>query len=131
MKFKHNYSSETYLKTVFNRQHRSAISQFRCGILPLRIETDHYTSIPEHYRLCLMCDQDVVESETHFLLYCTRYNMIRQDYFNNILVVHPDFSALSDNEKLMILMSDQFVKRTAQIIWQCFELRRHYMYIST
>ena len=34
--FKQEYGSESYVSNVTNRQHRSAIAQFRCGVLLLK-----------------------------------------------------------------------------------------------
>ena len=130
VRFKDTYTSETYLQKVSNRQHRSAISQFRCGILPLSIETGRYTNIPEEFRLCLMCDENVIESEVHFLLYCNKYQTIRQQFLQNIYVTYPQFEQLGDNEKLKILMLDVYVKETAKFIYMCYDLRRNSMYID-
>ncbi len=41
--FKENYETEPFVYRVHNRAHRSLSSQFRCGILPLKIETGRYT----------------------------------------------------------------------------------------
>ena len=84
-----------------NRQHRSAIAQFRCGILPLKIETGRYMNIPVEFRLCNFCD-NCTETEVHFLLYCPKYSEIRSE-FNNVTNLYdriPNFENLNDNEKL-------------------------------
>lgn len=131
VKFKREYCPEPYLKSVLNRQHRSALAQIRCGILPLSIETGRYLNIPEEYRLCLLCDQNVTESETHFIFHCSKYASLREQYFEEIAHVHPNFLALSDDDKFVILMSESSVKKTANFVCQCFELRRKSMYITT
>ncbi len=43
------------------------LSQFRSGILLLKIETDQYTQIPLEFRLCILCDRNLVDDENHFL----------------------------------------------------------------
>lgn len=45
--------------------------QPKTSILPLTIETGRFQNTPEEDRLCEMCDLNDVESESHFLLYCT------------------------------------------------------------
>ncbi len=50
--FKQEYGNECYVKIVTNRQHRAALSQFRCGVLPLKVETNKFQDIPIEYRLC-------------------------------------------------------------------------------
>ena len=59
-----------------SKGHESAMTQFRCGTAPLRIETGWYEGIPEEERLCPMCN-DGVENELHALLECTLYNDLR------------------------------------------------------
>ena len=36
---KQNYNMENYLSMNISKSHRSLLAQFRCGILPIRIET--------------------------------------------------------------------------------------------
>ncbi len=66
--FKQEYGTEHYVKVVTNRQHRAALSQFRCGVLPLKVETGIFQDIPVEYRLCIICEENVIETESHFLL---------------------------------------------------------------
>ncbi len=40
--FKLEYGNEHYVKVVTNRQHRATLSQFRCGVLPLKVETRRF-----------------------------------------------------------------------------------------
>ena len=65
--FKEYYDTEPYVCKVYNRAHRSLVSQFRCGILPIKIETGRYTQIPIEYRLCILCKENVIEDENQFL----------------------------------------------------------------
>ncbi len=37
--FKENYETEPFVYNVHNRAHMSLLSRFRCGIVPLKIET--------------------------------------------------------------------------------------------
>ena len=50
------------------------MAQFRCGILPLRLETGRFVGEPEYQRICKMCDSGQVENELYFLLECQFYN---------------------------------------------------------
>ncbi len=38
--FKEEHGTEHYVKVVTNRQHRAALSQFRCGVLSLKVDTE-------------------------------------------------------------------------------------------
>ena len=41
-----------------------------------------------------------------------------------------NFDNLSDDEKLLLLMTEKLVKLIASFIWECLEIRRHTMYIN-
>ena len=71
--FKNSYETEPYLSVLRNKQHRSVMFQFRCGILPLSVETGKLMSIPPEYRLCLQLDTPNTEDEAHFLFHCKFY----------------------------------------------------------
>ncbi len=64
--FKQEYGAEHYVKVVTNRQHIAALSQFRYGGLPLNGGTGRFQDIPVEYRLCTMCEENVIETESHF-----------------------------------------------------------------
>ncbi len=67
-----------------NRQHRAASFQFRCGVLPLKVEAGRFQDIPAEYILCTMCEENAIETESHFLLYCSKYNQLRYQLFTNL-----------------------------------------------
>ncbi len=79
--FKENYETEPFVYKVHSRAHRSLLSQFRCGILPLKIESGRYTQIPLEFRLCILCDSNFVEDENHFLFQCHFYHTLRDQFF--------------------------------------------------
>ena len=47
------------------------------GNLPLRVETEHYRSIPLENRFCTHCNLNQVEDEIHFITSCELYTDIR------------------------------------------------------
>ncbi len=47
--------------------HHAILSQFRLGILPLRIETGHWENESIEDRVCLVCEENFAEDEYHFL----------------------------------------------------------------
>ena len=59
-RFKESHQTEYYLKCIANRGHRAVLSQFRCGILPLAIETGRFMNIPLEYRLCNFCEDNIM-----------------------------------------------------------------------
>ena len=50
--FTTSYTVEKYVLFNLNRSERSILAQFRCGILPLRIETGRYVGEKPEERLC-------------------------------------------------------------------------------
>lgn len=74
---KSNNASESKL----TKCERSTFAQFRCGTLPIRIETGRFRNERICDRLCLFCSEQCIEDEKHFLLYCTLYKNIRQNNF--------------------------------------------------
>ena len=79
-----------------------------------------------------MCDQNVIETESHFLLCCSKYNQLRYDFMAGLTGLfdrYPNFDYSNEGTKLTILMSSEYVKSTAKFIFECFDLRRKTMYI--
>ena len=78
------------------------LAQFRCGILPLRIETGRYVGEKPEGRLCKICDSQQIEDETHFLLQRPFYSVLRDNLFSSIEYIN--FNQLPDIDKTLILM---------------------------
>ena len=85
---KKSYEFENYLKTVTNPAHRISLTKLRLGCHALRIQTGKYenrgVSIPVEQRTCLLCKQNCVEDEKHFLMYCKGFTTIRHELCSNI-----------------------------------------------
>ncbi len=65
--FKMSSCVEPYLTYTLDKYKRSLFAQFRCGILPLRIETGRFARIPLNERICEQCDLMKIEDEFHFI----------------------------------------------------------------
>jgi hypothetical protein len=81
---KNQYNVEKYVELNIPKNVRSAMAMFRCGVLPLRIETGRYKSEPIEDRICVFCNLNEIETEKHFLLHCPLYNQLREDFFRKI-----------------------------------------------
>ncbi len=80
-----------------------------------------------------MCEENVIETESHFLLYCSKYNQLRYQFFTNLnglFTLYPHFDYSDDDFKLTVLMSNEYVKSTAEFIWECFNIRHRNMYFT-
>ena len=125
--FKRDCNADPYVY-MHNRGQRSAIAQLRCGILPLSIETGRYNSIPLEFRLCMHCNDDTVEDEYHFLFHCTFYSELRQELSAHVTNVIPHYNYQSDSEKLITLMSSEFIYKTSEYVYNAFNKRRSSIY---
>ena len=126
--FKNSYETEPYVYKVFNRAHRSILAQFRCGILPIKVETGRFTQIPQEFRLCILCDSNSVEDERHFLFECSFYEDIRNTFFHTVENLHSEFNTLNYENRFKLLMSIDVVKLTANFVYTIYKKRRDFIY---
>lgn len=109
-----------------NKIERSHLAQFRFGILPLRMETGRYVGEKPEDRLCKLCDQQSVESETHFLFYCSLYNNIRSDIFGE-LFNSDEFKSMDFPTKMVHLM-EEHTRKLSKYIVRAYNCRRSCLY---
>ena len=124
-KLKDFYTDSTYIYKPLSFMQRKLMSQFRLGVLKLRIETGRYVRprLPPEQRFCQICNNGEVEDELHFLLICRRYDQARQNLFSHINDMH-SFMDLSNEEKLKLLVNDSsLVKQTAKFLANSYEFR--------
>ena len=72
-------------------------------------------------RLCKICDFQQIEDETHFLLHCPFYSVLRQNLFS--AVKHVNFDQLSDIDKTIIFMNS-LPRQTTKYLVDAFEKRK-------
>ncbi len=77
-------STAPHLQCNLPKPQRSLISQLRLGILPIGIETGRFPSTPECERICQLCTQNKVESESHFMFECDLYIPYREELETSI-----------------------------------------------
>lgn len=105
-KFKKSYECEPYLKMNISMKYRQALSKFRFGVAPLRIETGRYVGESEENRLCQTCKSNEVENEEHCLTRCDSYVSIRQILYNAATKIDNNFQNKSDTNKLYFILSN-------------------------
>ena len=72
------------------------------------IETGRYnkpSKIPIDERFCLKCKDGSIEDEKHFLLHCSKFDVLRNSLFRNITVIVPSFLSLTDESKFQLLIT--------------------------
>ena len=129
--FKSEFELEKYVCSFLSRSERSFLAQFRLGILPLQIETGRFTTplTPLENRLCLVCNQNKVEDEFHFLLECPLYDLERISLFENLLLTDCLFVLNSEN-LLRTIVTYKNPKIIARYIKECYLKRNRLLYNS-
>ena len=116
-----------YVSLKLERNYRSLLAQLRLGILPLRLETERIKNEKVHERICLVCCDNLVEDEKHFLFHCKAYSSERDAFFAKIINSYYDFDNLNFDEKLVYLFNDRpYV--LAKFVNQCLYKRRGILY---
>jgi hypothetical protein len=78
-------NTEVYVKLDIPNPLRSTMAMFRCGVLPLQIETGRYKGDPIKDKICIMYNLNETESEkNHFQLFCTLYREQRKFYISKL-----------------------------------------------
>jgi hypothetical protein len=122
--FKSVFKTEDYLLIDLKKNDRSLLAQFRCGILPLRIETGRYVGEAVENRLCLLCDEHLVENESHFLISCKYYENLRRDCLINILHNHADQPA----DRQLCALVQNHPRQLAKYLTKAYLKRRNYLF---
>ena len=127
IKFKNFDQKPSFLLKPLSFIQRKSLNKFCTSCLELKICTGRYLQIPEAARVCKVTDrcsaQSLVETECHFLLACSGYSEIRQQWLSK-LTLPDNFAELADISQLNILINNlNNVKPTAQFIVEAFDLR--------
>ena len=139
IKFKETFHTESYLKVFLPKHKRSLIAQFRCGILPLHIETGRFKNITDpdtgkirklkaEERICPVCKSGEIENEIHFLCISPEYHLPRQMLFCQISNISPDFMRLSVEDKFIFVVCN-FWKELSCFITEAWAIRKSILYI--
>ena len=126
--FKSSLLTETYVRVVSNRKHRSAMAKFRMEVAPIRLETSRYEGLSVEDRLCPLCELEP-ESEEHVLLKCVYYCDIRDYLLNMLNESNINFEDLLPGDKLTVILSHpMFVKDCAKTCHEILQKRRILLY---
>ncbi len=129
--FKNSYEVEPYALSFMNRNHRSYLAQYRCGILPLSTETGMWASIHLEDRICKMCESMVVGDEYHFIFHCSLYNNIRNPFLQHVGNTMLNINEKNKIDKKILFMSKEFVGYFAKIISDIIEVRHDKLFVKT
>ncbi len=109
IKFKNVFEVEPYVLSFMSRQRRSYPAQLRNSILSLQLEVGRWTNKAVEDWLCLICNNDTVEDEEHFLFHChcNLYDGECQEFYNYMKNNIPNFNNLSIEPKLQRVLSEE------------------------
>ncbi len=124
VKFKKRFEVEPYILSFMNHKIRSYLAQFRSGILPLQIEVGRWANKNVEERLCLVCNEGLVEDELHFIFHYNYYNSKRCDFSVHITKSVPNFMDLTEDAKLHIFMFKENVKEFNNYMCNIYEMRQ-------
>lgn len=123
--FKQNVQLEPYVTMNITKQERSLMARFRCGILPLRVETGRYQNEPLQERYCVLCKSNSIEDEKHFIFQCKFYENNRISFFHSINLD----KNLDETVNLNIIMENN-QRQTAKYLNLIYSVRQSYLYKS-
>ena len=113
---------------ILPRNHRSALSRFRCGVAPIRLETGRYERLPVCERLCPFCN-DTVENEIHVILSWPLYNDIRLQMIEYAFLLDSNFNDFTDEQKLVFLFNNErLIEKCAKTCFKILQRRSSYLY---
>ena len=126
--FKTDISKFDYLEQIKNLKHRRAVAKLRSGNHSLRIESGRHCvpKLLESLRICQHCRSNQIENENHFLFHCDRYNTIRQQITDDIVLKYPSFDLLNDTDKTIFLFNnvDSFIcKKLGYFVYEALHIR--------
>ena len=104
-------------------------TQFRHGILPLKVETGRFQNISLHDRVCEFCKLNEVEDEIHFLCRCSLYNHLRQCLYQTALIDCPP--NVHGDENIFIYLMKFKYREVSTFIMQAWEIRQQSLYIQS
>ena len=125
-RFKSSFCYEEYIDKIENDTLRKHFSCLRLTSHCLEIEFGRFNGIDRQNRLCKLCQQNVVESEYHFILCCPRYSEIRSKYLGHISWpnVNKFINYMSTKSKKTLINLAKFIK-------EAFKFRKNTLDIIT
>ena len=126
--YKKAFIVEPYVLSFMNRKKRSYLAQYRCGILPLEVETGRWINKPVEERTCKICKDGSVEDENHVTFYCTAYVKLRQAFYEDISKNIYNIKDISIDEQISTFMLNEYVCKFANYITEIMEHRQTLLY---
>ena len=123
--FKRHIETEKYVTANLSKYERSLIAKLRSGTLSLAIETGRFRNIEVENRFCLMCDQNQIENEIHFVCICPFYHELRQKLY---IELNLDLESTEYENLFIKILSTEKIYRFSSFLVNAWEKRRDYIY---
>ena len=128
--FKSVYNIDAYVTCLMPRSHRSALSKFRLGVAPIRIETGRYERLSVSERICFHC-KSCVEDELHVLLNCPLYDELRSNFYQSLQVIGINMdekSPISQFNFILNSLDEKLIRMSAKFCCEILTRRRKALY---
>ena len=119
-KFKNVFGYEDYLDKLTNITLRKYLTRFRVSSHNLEIEVGRYHGIDRENRTCKLCNVNVIESEFHFLLCCSKYTEIR-----NIYVGALSWPSINMFNNMLSTKNKKNLNNLSKFLKEAFECRKN------
>lgn len=113
-RYKHDFDMEQYLDFIKDKKFKIAFTKFRLSSHDLAIESGRYENLNRNERICKYCNGNFIETEYHFLLVCTHYRELRQQYMKPY---YGHWPTLNKFDELMSKRSKKNVLNIAKFIY--------------
>lgn len=114
--YKENFTMESYI-SIQSHEIRKTLCRFRKSAHDLRVERGRYEFVKNYTgqriplernkRTCLLCNQNLVEDECHFVTDCPLYKEERNSFFHYVSILNKNFILLTKKDKFIWLMSNE------------------------
>ena len=124
--FKNEYAPSNYLELSTRTSERRALTKLLISNHKLMIELGRYNQISRDGRICPACGSNQIEDEIHFLFYCSKYSIMRDNFPNKIQTLIPNIRHLNVNDLIIELMNSSMYFINIQLIKfisSCFDFR--------
>ena len=110
--YKGSFTREPYLDLVRNRNQRSWLTRVRVSAHNLQIEMGRWKvpPVPPSQRFCKFCNNNSVDTESHFLHDCSTFSLKRNCFFSMLNTLIPGFIFMSRINKISTMLCPTSVK---------------------
>ena len=116
------WEMEWYLQTNItinlSPAERSILAQYRTGTLSLQIELGRFSQTKLEERLCKICNNECVEDELHFALFCPMYMTARKECFESVEIT------FVNNYEILKCLMERYPRKFAKYLCKIWKIRK-------